>query len=113
MFRRAREHQAGSGWKCPGCGFVVRDHVAADLGFCPRCQDFSGLCAAGRRLVCPDVMSSTTWHTPCTSRGEAAWQVTEGGQPRVLLLCQEHDVQLRTGQAAWIRQATPLGPAGS
>jgi hypothetical protein len=110
--RRGRDRSAAT-WTCPGCVLPVTDLVAAGLGFCPRCQDFTGLCGAGRKVVCPDVMTWTTWHTPCTSRGVAAWQITEGAAERVLLLCAEHDEQLRTGRAGWIRQAIPLeSPVG-
>jgi hypothetical protein len=111
FLRRGRA--AAHTWTCLGCGLPVTDPDAAGLGFCPRCQDFTGLCGAGRKLVCPDVMTWTTWHTPCTSRGLAAWQIGDGPTQRVLLLCSAHDEQLRTGQAGWIRQAMPLeSPAG-
>jgi ribosomal protein L37AE/L43A len=110
--RRGRDRSAAA-WDCPGCGLPVTDRVAAGLGFCPRCQDFTGLCGAGRKLVSPDVMTRTTWHTPCTSRGAAAWQIADVAAQRVLLLCPAHDEQLRTGQAGWIPQAIPLeDPAG-
>jgi hypothetical protein len=110
--RRGRERSAAM-WTCPGCRLPVTDQVAAGVGFCPRCQDFTGLCGAGRKLVCPDIMTWTTWHTPCTSRGVTAWQMTEGETPGVLLLCPTHDEQIRTGQAGWIRQVIPLeSPAG-
>jgi hypothetical protein len=105
---RQRRQRAVGGWTCLGCELPVTDVVAAGLGFCPRCQDFTGLCGAGRKLVCPDVMTWTTWHSPCTSRGAAAWQIADGPSSRVLLLCPVHDEQLRAGQAGWIRQAIPL-----
>jgi len=110
--RRRGRDRSGT-WTCLGCGLPVTDLAAAGLGFCPRCQDFTGLCGAGRRLVCPDVMTWTTWHTPCTSRGAAAWLIGDGTAQRALLLCPEHDAQLRAGQAGWIRQAIPLeSPVG-
>jgi hypothetical protein len=108
LFRRGRERAAGGSWTCPGCGLPVRDQIAAGLGFCPRCQDFTGLCGAGRKLVCLDVMSRTTWHTPCTRPGSAAWQVSDEGGQRVLLLCPAHDGELRTGQAGWAGDASPM-----
>lgn len=107
--RRRGRDRSGT-WTCLGCGLPVTDLAAAGLGFCPRCQDFTGLCGAGRKLVCPDVMTWTTWHTPCTSRGVIAWQVGDGAAQRVLL-CSAHDEQLRTGRAGWIRQAIPLDSA--
>jgi hypothetical protein len=106
LWRRGRS-DAGA-WICVGCGLAVNDAVAAGLGFCPRCQDFTGLCGAGRTLLSPDVMGRSSWHTPCTSRGVAAWQVGSGDSARVLLLCQVHDDQVRAGKEAWIGQAVPL-----
>ena len=106
-----RERQTFSGWVCPGCGSLIRDPAAARLGFCSRCHDFTGLCAAGRRIVCPDVMTVTTWHTPCTRLGVAAWRVMESGNERVVLLCQAHDEQLLDGEPSWLPEATPVeGP---
>ncbi len=105
--RRWRERSAAT-WDCPGCGLPVTDLIAAGRGFCPRCQNFTGLCGAGRKLVCPDIMTWTTWHTPCTSRGVAAWQVIDGATAGMLLLCQAHDEHIRTGQAGWIRNAIPV-----
>jgi hypothetical protein len=111
--RRRGQDRSAASWACPGCELPVTDLVAADVGFCPRCQDFTGLCGAGRKLVCPDIMTWTTWHTPCTSRGVTAWQITDRASPLVLLLCPAHDEQIRAGLAAWIRHAIPLdGPAG-
>jgi hypothetical protein len=111
--RRLGRQRSAAAWTCLECRLPVTDLVAAGLGFCPRCQNFTGLCGAGRKLVCPDIMTCTTWHTPCTSRGVAVWQVTDGATPRVLLLCPAHDDQIRTGQAGWIRNAIPLeSPAG-
>jgi hypothetical protein len=108
-----RRGRSTATWTCLGCRLPVTDLVAAGLGFCPRCQDFTGLCGAGRKLVCPDIMTCTTWHTPCTSRGVAAWQITDGATPRMLMLCPVHDEQIRAGQAGWIRNAIPLeSPAG-
>jgi hypothetical protein len=84
--------------------------VEARLGFCSRCHDFTGMCAAGRRIVCPDMMSMTTWHSPCTSLGAVRWQITEGAGavPRVVSLCPAHDGELRAGRASWMRVAVPL-----
>jgi hypothetical protein len=111
--RGLRRRERSATWTCTGCGLPVTDLVAAGLGFCPRCQDFTGLCGAGRKLVSPDIMTLTTWHTPCTSRGVTPWQIADGATARVLLLCPSHDEQLRAGRAAWIRQAMPLeNPVG-
>jgi hypothetical protein len=100
-----------SGWVCPVCRLTSRDAVAARLGFCSRCQDFTGMCGAGRRVVCPDMMSVTSWHAPCTSLGAFAWQITQGGRPTIALLCPVHDEQVREGRAAWIGKAQPLETA--
>jgi hypothetical protein len=82
--------------------------VAIRLGFCSRCNDFTGMCAAGRKIICPDMMNVTPWHTPCTSLGTTSWQITAGAIERVAILCATHDIQLRTGLAPWINQAVPL-----
>ena len=66
------------------------------------------MCGAGRRLVSPDMMTVTSWHTPCTNLGAVAWQITQGAIARVAMICQEHDSQLRAGNVAWIRSAAPL-----
>jgi hypothetical protein len=97
---------------CPDCGLQFRDRVAARLGFCSRCGDFTGLCAAGRRIVFLDMMSMTSWHTPCTHLGGTAWQLIFEGTQRNVLLCTEHDAQVRAGRASWISQARPLADAG-
>jgi hypothetical protein len=69
------------------------------------------MCGAGRKIVCPDMMSVTAWHTPCTSLGTLAWQITQGSRQDRALLCPEHDEQLRSGRASWLSQATPLASA--
>jgi ribosomal protein L37AE/L43A len=93
---------------CPDCGLQTRDQVAARLGFCSRCGDFTGMCAAGRKIVFLDMMSMTSWHTPCTQLGSAAWQVFFEGADRSVLLCAEHDAQVRAGRASWISRARRL-----
>ena len=72
------------------------------------------MCGAGRKIVCPDMMTVTSWHTPCTNLGAVAWQISQGAIVRVTVLCQDHDNQLRAGNAPWIRSAVPLAdlPAG-
>jgi hypothetical protein len=70
------------------------------------------MCGAGRRIICPDMMSVTAWHTPCTSLGTSPWQITQGVSQQVALLCAAHDAQLRDGRAAWISQAVPLDEVG-
>ncbi len=70
------------------------------------------MCGAGRRIICPDMMSVTAWHTPCTSLGTSPWQITLGASQQVALLCAVHDAQLRSGRAPWISQAVPLDDAG-
>jgi hypothetical protein len=67
------------------------------------------MCGAGRKVVCPDMMSMTTWHTPCTRLGTAAWSISQGHESRVMLLCSAHDADLRAGRAPWIIDAVPLG----
>jgi hypothetical protein len=69
------------------------------------------MCGAGRTIVCPDMMTVTSWHTPCTKLGATAWQISQGAIVRVAVFCPEHDNQLRAGTATWIRSAVPL--AGS
>jgi hypothetical protein len=66
------------------------------------------MCGAGRKIICPDMMSVTAWHTPCTSLGTMLWQITQGNRQLLALLCQAHDEQLRAGRASWISKAMPL-----
>jgi hypothetical protein len=66
------------------------------------------MCGAGRKIVCPDVMTVTSWHTPCTNLGAVTWQISQGAIARVAVICPEHDGQLRAGSLPWIRSATPL-----
>jgi hypothetical protein len=112
IFRRGRDISGSVGrpgrWTCPDCGLASHDPVSARLGFCARCNDFTGMCGAGRKIVCPDMMSVTSWHTPCTNLGAATWQITFGAIARVAMLCPEHDDQLRAGNAGWIRSAVPM-----
>lgn len=112
LFSRGRD-TAGSArrpgwWTCPDCGLATHDPTAARLGFCARCSDFTGMCGAGRKIVCPDMMTVTSWHTPCTNLGAVAWQISQGAIARVAMICPEHDGQLRAGNMAWIRGAVPL-----
>lgn len=98
---------------CPACGLPIRDHTAARLGFCDRCQEFTGMCGAGRRIVCPDLMTRTTWHTPCTELGAVAWEIAQGRVMSKVVLCKEHDMQVRFGGTPWIGHAAPLDPVNS
>jgi hypothetical protein len=66
------------------------------------------MCGAGRKIICPDMMTVTPWHTPCTSLGTILWQITQGTRQQLALLCPAHDEQLRLGGASWINQARPL-----
>lgn len=94
---------------CPACGLRIRDLVAAQLGFCDRCREFTGMCGAGRRIICPDVMTRTTWHTPCTELGVVAWEITQVHGRCETVLCRAHDGQVRSGGTPWIVAAVPLG----
>lgn len=96
--------------KCPECGALIKDRQAARLGFCDRCRDFTGMCGAGRKIVCPDVMTTTTWHMPCTKLGAVAWEITMAREPRRTLLCETHDSQVRSGRIPWVKVAVPLRP---
>jgi hypothetical protein len=95
-------------WACPDCRLSTQDPEASRLGFCARCQDFTGMCGAGRKIICPDMMTMTTWHTPCTNLGAVAWQLSQGWGPRITLLCPEHDAELRAGRTSWLSQAVRL-----
>ena len=98
---------------CPECGLPIRDKTAARLGFCDRCREFTGMCGAGRRIICPDMMTRTTWHTPCTELGAVAWEIDQGHGASRTVLCQVHDAQLRFGSTPWIADAAPLDPRSS
>jgi ribosomal protein L37AE/L43A len=95
-------------FSCPDCGLSVRDRDAARLGYCDRCQQFTGMCGAGRKVICPDVMSVTSWHTPCTRLGVNAWQVTVNDGPCIALLCPDHDAEIRSRSAPWSVDAVPV-----
>jgi len=103
-----RRNRPAGRWMCPDCGLAIQDQVAIRLGFCDRCKDFTGMCGAGRKIICPDMMTVTPWHTPCTSLGTVLWQITQGARQYLALLCPVHDEQLRVGRASWISQALPL-----
>ena len=103
-----RRNRSTPTWTCPDCGLATHDGVSIRLGFCNRCSDFTGMCGAGRKIICPDMMSVTAWHTPCTSLGTMLWQITQGKRQQLALLCQAHDQQLRIGRASWISRAMPL-----
>lgn len=112
LLRRARRRSVlqpdTGGWSCPDCGLLTQDPVAIRLGFCARCHEFTGMCAAGRKIVCSDVMSTTTWHTPCTNLGASAWQISQGAISRVALLCPQHDAEVRARRTSWLSEAIPL-----
>jgi hypothetical protein len=93
---------------CPDCGWHIRDRDAARLGFCDLCREFTGMCGAGRRIVCPDVMTITTWHTPCTRLGAEAWEITLVKGSHRTLLCETHDTQMRSREMPWVELAVPL-----
>jgi hypothetical protein len=93
---------------CPACGLRTRDLVAARLGFCDRCREFTGMCGAGRRIICPDMMTRTTWHIPCTQLGTVAWEITQVQGRCTTVLCRVHDAQVRFGVTPWIMAAVPL-----
>ncbi len=93
---------------CPACGLRIRDLVAAQLGFCDRCREFTGMCGAGRKIICPDMMTRTTWHTPCTELGMVAWEITQVQGRCKTVLCRVHDAQVRFGGTPWIVAAVPL-----
>jgi hypothetical protein len=97
---------------CPACGLRIRDPIAARLGFCDRCNEFTGMCGAGRRILCPDVMTRTTWHTPCTELGAVVWDIDQGDGFARTVLCQVHDNQVRCGGTPWIVGAAPVNPPG-
>jgi hypothetical protein len=69
------------------------------------------MCGAGRKLVSPDMMTVTSWHTPCTNLGVVPWRISQRGIVRTTLLCPDHDAQLRAGDATWIRDAVPVADA--
>jgi hypothetical protein len=96
---------------CPACGLRIRDLIVAQLGFCDRCRDFTGMCGAGRRIICTDMMTRTTWHTPCTELGTVAWDITQIQGRCTTVLCRAHDTQVRFGGTPWILAAIPLDPA--
>jgi hypothetical protein len=115
LLRRRREVPARPSriGVCPACGLRIRDLVAAQLGFCDRCREFTGMCGAGRKIICPDMMTRTTWHTPCTELGTVAWDITQVQGRCRTVLCRAHDTQVRFGGTPWILAAAPLDPAST
>jgi hypothetical protein len=112
--RRKRARHTAAAYQmaiCPHCRLMIRDQVAISAGYCARCQDFTLMCAAGRGLVSPDVVTRTSWHWPCTSTGTARWQVTRANGPVDFLLCPEHDAELAAGRVSWIEDPQFMGPA--
>ncbi len=105
--RRERAEAPALCRTCPDCGRSIRDREAARLGFCDRCREFTGMCGAGRKIICPDLLTTTTWHTPCTRLGAAAWDITLGTGQRSTLLCETHDAQMRSGRLPWVKLAIP------
>jgi hypothetical protein len=95
---------------CPQCRSAIRDRIALSAGYCARCREFTLMCAAGRRLVSPDVMTRTGWHWPCTSAGTTRWQVTAHTGVAIVLLCAVHGTDLASGRASWIVEPVFLGP---
>jgi hypothetical protein len=95
---------------CPQCLTAIRDRIAVGAGYCDRCQDFTLMCAAGRRLVSPDVMSRSGWHWPCTSTGVTKWQVTHQNGVTIVLLCAAHGAELASGKVSWIVEPVFIGP---
>lgn len=110
ILRRRRDAPArvSSVGACPACGLPIRDRTAARLGFCDRCREFTGMCGAGRRIICPDMMTRTTWHSPCTELGAVAWEINQGQGLSRTVLCQAHDTQVRFGRLPWIVDAAPV-----
>jgi hypothetical protein len=95
--------------RCPQCLSAIRDRIAVSAGYCARCQDFTLMCAAGRRLVSPDVMTRTGWHWPCTSAGMTKWRVTDQNGMTTVLLCAAHGMELASGRVSWIVQPVFIG----
>jgi hypothetical protein len=95
--------------RCPQCLTAIRDRIAVSAGYCARCQDFTLMCAAGRSLVSPDVMTRTGWHWPCTSAGITKWQVTNQNGVTIVLMCGVHGAELASGQVSWIVHPVFIG----
>lgn len=114
LLRRRRDvpAQVTSVDACPVCGLRIRDPIAARLGFCDRCNEFTGMCGAGRRILCPDVMTRTSWHSPCTELGQVIWEIDQGDGFARTVLCQVHDSQVRGGGTPWIVDAAPVDRPG-
>ncbi len=87
---------------CPRCGARNTDSIDIRAGNCSTCQDFTGLCAAGRFAVYPHILNAPSWHRACTIFGVVLWEVTVAGVPRRVLFCRDHDAQVRDRQAAWV-----------
>ena len=45
---------------------------------------------------------------PCTRLGAVPWEITVLQDPRRTVLCESHDVQMRSGRIPWVRLAIPM-----
>ena len=111
LARPGRRHGWRTGWCCPGCGWPSwRDKDARQAGWCPRCERYSGLCAAGwgqitglrparQTLQPPDQQD---WQFACQQPGQPgtvyAYQFPDGHVLQVLL-CGHHARQVTAGAA--------------
>jgi hypothetical protein len=89
-----------SAFTCHFCGYHVTDQDDAQYGWCRRCRDCTGMCAAGRRVVVYDLMNPPgnglhrpfgrngaprvtgpppRWDVPCVMPADDIWEMTCDG----------------------------------
>jgi hypothetical protein len=117
---------------CHFCGHDVTDEDDAKYGWCRRCKDCTGMCAAGRRVVVYDLMGPRggglirpagpggrlkprgprlRWDVPCVTPALDMWELTlDGIERRQDALCLAHGEQLQNRLAPGIC-GTRIGPA--
>lgn len=85
---------------CPRCG--GRNTVdPPELGFCRRCDDFTGLCAIGREVACPCPSITcrgahvARWHVTCPVPGAVSRTVAG----LTVLVCGPHASQIDSAGA--------------
>jgi hypothetical protein len=90
---------------CPQCARQIRGDDAR-LGYCRTCQEFTGLCAAGRRVVSGDALTDFRWRASCPKPATGPPRVFAGrdGRPQTMRFCQDHEALLAAGDVPYLRE---------
>jgi hypothetical protein len=90
---------------CPQCSRQMRGDDAR-LGYCRACLEFTGLCAAGRRVVSGDALNDFRWRASCPEPGTGPLRVFtgRGGRQQTMRFCQDHEALLAAGDVPYLRE---------